>query len=89
MLALRRYSRRRHFSFLNVFPVPLHLNPLDLSLQAVERLAGRERAICTAHQMDFDGAGGTLEPVGSARWRSPENPSCSSCALRPLQECLY
>ena len=26
MLALRRYSRMRHFSFLNVFPVPLHLN---------------------------------------------------------------
>ncbi len=36
---------------------------IDLSLQAVERLAGRERAICTARQMDFDGAGGKSEPV--------------------------
>ena len=30
MLALRRYSRMRHFSFLNVFPVPLHLNPNNI-----------------------------------------------------------
>jgi transcriptional regulator GlxA family with amidase domain len=36
---------------------------IDLSLYAVERLAGRELAICTARQMDFDGAGGKSEPV--------------------------
>ena len=36
---------------------------IDLSLHAVERPAGRELAICTARQMDFDGAGGKSEPV--------------------------
>lgn len=36
---------------------------IDLSLHAVERLAGRELAIRTARQMDFDWAGGKSEPV--------------------------
>ncbi len=39
MLALRRYSRMRRFSFLNVFPVPLHLNPL---IEKVRRGSARE-----------------------------------------------
>ncbi|MFZ1828704.1 MAG: DJ-1/PfpI family protein [Candidatus Competibacteraceae bacterium] len=36
---------------------------IDLSLHAVERLAGRELAIRTARQMDFDWADGKSEPV--------------------------
>ncbi len=36
---------------------------IDLSLHAVERLAGRELAIRTARQMEFDWVGGKSEPV--------------------------